>query len=248
MTKENSAKAHQRLIREREAEAPSLLGPWWEEVDISLEKASIQEISIAKAEEIILRYEWLGTMPIAIKRCYGFFHSGVLAGAAVFAEKPGASLKSDKHSIVPADAWYLARGACVHWAHPHAASWMIAHIGKLLSPCHIVAYSDPAAGEIGTIYQALNWFYLGASQGGPTAALVDGKLITLRSFQRDRNYEVGKSLKSVAEAFPRSKVLPVGRKGRYVGVYGPPAFKRAATKRLQPFALPYPKRHAREAE
>lgn len=47
----------------------------------------------------------------------------------------------------------LARGACVHWAHPHAASHLIA---KACKPAHqqfgwsvFFAYADPMAGEIG---------------------------------------------------------------------------------------------------
>jgi len=235
-------KAHQRVIRETEADAPSLLGQWWNDVDTSLSVASVKEISSQKAAEVILRYEWLGSMPQAITRCFGFYHDGVLAGACVFAEKPGSNLGSDKTSQVPPDALYLARGACVHWAHPHAASWFISRVGKLLSPCVILAYSDPAAGEVGTIYQALGWTYIGASIGGPTAVLVDNKLMTLRSFKRDRNYTVGQSLDAVQAAFPSATINAVGRKGRYVGIFGDKRYQKAMRTRLTP--LPYVKRLA----
>ena len=184
-------------------------------------------------------------MPQAVKRCFGLFFSGNIAGALVFAEKPGSNLSSDKTSIVPADAWYLARGACVHWAHEHSATWFISKVCRdfLATPnCCVLAYSDPSAGEIGTIYQALNWKYIGVSAGGPTAATVDGKLITLRSFQRDRKYSVGKSIKEVREAFAGKDVQAVGRKGRYVGVYGTRKYKKEMESRFAPHVLPYPKR------
>jgi hypothetical protein len=235
-------KAHQRVIREKEADAPSLLGDWWNEVNIDLASASVREITTKNAASVILRYEWLGTMPQAIKRCFGLFHDGVLAGACVFAEKPGSNLESNNTGQVPHDALYLARGACVHWAHRHAATWFLSRVGALLSPCSILAYSDPAAGEVGTIYQALNWCYIGASKGGPTAVEVDGKLLTLRSFKRDRKGAVGQGLQAVREAFPRSEIRAVGRKGRYVGVYGDKRYRKNIIKQLVMF--PYPKREA----
>ena len=235
-----SNKAHQRIIREKEAEAPSLLGNWWEDVDKSLSAASVREITSQKAAEIILRYEWLGSMPQAITRCFGFYHEDVLAGACVFAEKPGANLQSDKTSQVPPDALYLARGACAHWAHEHAASWFLSRVGLILAPCSILAYSDPAAGEVGTIYQALGWHYLGPSEGGPTAALVDGKLITLRSFKRDRGGKGGQSIDAVRRSFPRAVIEAVGRKGRYVGIFGDRRYKKTMAARFT--SLPYPKR------
>jgi len=234
------AKAHQRIIREQEADAPSLLGNWWDDVDTSLSAASVREITSQKAAEVILRYEWLGTMPQAITRCFGFYHEDVLAGACVFAEKPGANLQSDKTSQVPSDALYLARGACVHWAHEHAASWFISRVGKILSPCVILAYSDPAAGEVGTIYQALGWTYLGASKGGPHGALVNGKLINIRSFNRDRKYTVGQSMDDVRDQFKGATVEPVGRRARYVGIFGDRRYKKTMAARFT--SLPYPKR------
>jgi len=236
-------KAHQRIIREQMAEAPTLLGNWWDEVDTSLDKATVAPITSEKAAQVILEYEWLGTMPQLVTRCFGFFHDGILAGACVFAEKPGGNLTSNQNSVVPSDSLYLARGACVHWAHPHAASWFIAHVCRALSPCSVLAYSDPEAGEIGTIYQALNWFYIGPSSGGHTGVWIDGKRINLHSFKRDRDYSVGQGLDEVRKAFPSAKsIIPIPRKGRYVGVYGPRPYRKPIEKALRAVALPYPKR------
>jgi hypothetical protein len=242
--------AHQKLIRDERrinAGKEGLFGAWWDDVDTDLGKAEIMEIKSETAKGVILEYEWLGTMPQAVQRCFGLYWDGNIAGALVFAEKPGSNLVSDKSSIVPSDCLYLARGACVHWAHPHSASWFISNVARsFLGDCTILAYSDPSAGEIGTIYQALNWVYLGPSKGGPTAFLVDGKLITSRSFQRDRggNGKCGKGLKDVKEAFPSSEVVPVPRKGRYVGIYGKPSYRKEMRKRISPHGLDYPKRES----
>jgi hypothetical protein len=50
----------------------------------------------------------------------------------------------------------LARGACVPWAHPHAASKLIRRSMDLLPERYkiVTASVDRLAGEIGTIYQA----------------------------------------------------------------------------------------------
>ncbi len=239
-------KAWQRVIRERIADSGGdLFGRWWDGLDNSLSSATVREISPQEAATIILEYEWLGDMPQATKQCFGMYHGPFLAGALVFAEKPGANLSSNDTSIVPKDAHYLARGACAHWAHPHAASWFIAKVcNELLCPDGgtVLAYSDPAAGEIGTIYQSLGWYYLGPSQGGPNAVLVDGKLMTLRSFHRDRG-NGGKSIAAVRAAFPNAKTIePVPRRHRYLGVYGSGKFKREIAKRLRGHSRPYPKR------
>lgn len=239
-------KAHQRIIRESIASSGGdMFGRWWDGIDNSLKNATVEEITTAKASTIILEYEWLGDMPQAVKKCYGMFHGDFLSGALVFAEKPGGNLISNSESIVPADSHYLARGACTHWAHPHAASWFISKVCRdflCKDNGTVLAYSDPAAGEIGTIYQALGWAYIGPSQGGPTAVLVDGKLMTLRSFKRDRKYSVGQSLSEVRKAFPRATVEPVGRKHRYLGIYGDKKYKKSMEEILKNKLLPYPKR------
>lgn len=79
----------------------------------------------------------------------------------------------------------LERGTCVHWAHPHSASFLIPKVCKLANfdpacetcrskTCErhgfevFYAYSDVSAGEIGTVYQACNWHYIGQGVGRPT--------------------------------------------------------------------------------
>src|SRR5690606_7787460 len=60
----------------------------------------------------------------------------------------------------------LTRGACAWWAHPHSGSKLISFgLREMASKGYkyAVAFSDPEAGEIGTLYQATNWFYLGFS-------------------------------------------------------------------------------------
>jgi hypothetical protein len=241
--------AWQRIMREKVASSGGdLLGEWWSDIDNSLCSSTVAEITYSEAAEIILKYEWLGDMPQAVTRCFGMFNGRYLSGALVFAEKPGANLQSNGASIVPKDSYYLARGACAHWAHPHAASWFISKVCRdMLCKANgsVLAYADPMAGEVGTIYQALGWYYLGPSKGGQSGFMVDGKMIGTRSFNRDRKYAVGQGIEDVKKAFPRAKeIIPIGRKHRYLGVYGDKKYKNLLRAKLLEFSKPYPKRAA----
>jgi hypothetical protein len=63
----------------------------------------------------------------------------------------------------------LERGACTLWSAPNTASWFIPKAVTMAAQDRgwqiFYAYADPAAGEVGTIYRACSWTYLG--QGSP---------------------------------------------------------------------------------
>jgi hypothetical protein len=156
--------AHQRRIRDCEA----ALYP--RPIMASLEGCAVERIPFAEAKALITRYEWLGAMPPGARACYGLkTPDGELVGVVVFGPPPSPEsrdLCGPEHRDLTI---CLARGACVHWAHPHAASFMISRACKLAHQEHgwsvFFAYSDPMAGEIGTVYQACNWRYLGVAVG-----------------------------------------------------------------------------------
>ena len=161
-------KAHQRLIRERLALEPD---PFLEEklaLAASLKNGLVQEISKSEAKEIILKYEWLGNMGTS-DYAFGLYFGKHIAGAVCFGRTAGtktdASICGTKYAHLVKT---LNRGACVHWTHPHSASFLISHACRLMAQkgYHIfVAYADPSAGEIGTIYQACGWNYCGTASG-----------------------------------------------------------------------------------
>lgn len=214
------SKSHQRVIRESHAIQGQVAG---------FESASVRRISKDDAAGVILKYEWLGTMPRVIHSCWGLYFGDRLGGALVFAEKPGANLATSANSIVPDDALYLARGACAEWTPKNSASWFIAAVARTMGDCTIIAYADPAAGEIGQIYRALNWVYLGPSAGGPSAWTVDGKLWGTRSIQRRFGT---RSVDALKAAFPEAKIERVPRKHRFLGVYGTKKYKRRILKAI----------------
>jgi hypothetical protein len=153
----------------------------------------------------------------------------------------------------------LARGACVHWAHEHAASFLIAKACRLAYQDHgwatFYAYSDQQAGEVGTVYQARNWLYLGQGVGRkiktrnmwrylPTAERYSTRQLRGRlaagkwPFNRMRNAKDISALRKnpnwIVEATPD--------KHKYVHFEGNRKERKIARKLLRYPVLPYPKR------
>ena len=156
-------KCHQRIIREEleVTEANNLFGKYWENINFSKDNAVVKEIRRKQALPLILKYEWLGTLPVNFTKFVGLYFDNYLTGVACFHNIN----VSGKYSLFGYPAWCLGRGACVHFSPNWAGSFLVSSACKLLfnklKPGYIVAYSDYDAGEIGTIYQACNWVFLG---------------------------------------------------------------------------------------
>ncbi len=237
---------------------------------------TIGEIGAAEAAQFIRRYEWLGTVGNPAARYCARDEFNEVAAVAILSapvnvQAAGLCRPLDPRRLTDDDRAYLRtvvcleRGACAHWAHPHTASWFIPKVLSLARAEHgwkiFYAYSDAEAGEIGTIYQACNWLYIGAGAGrgsrGPhmkfrhrdwpcaSVALGAGKWIGGRTF-----YERGLS---VADVGRRNGVgrLSAARpwemiddldKGKYVTFVGDKRERRELKASLRYPVLPYPKR------
>lgn len=152
---EGEAVAHQRIVRDRHmAESPRIQAR-------SLDGYSVEQIGRIEASGVISKYEWLGTMGRTIHFVGLFSPCRELEGVACFGYGP----QGDIRRVIGEPAWCLERGACVHWAPPNAASYLISRACKLVRRLTKVdifyAYGDPMAGEYGAVYQACNWAYLG---------------------------------------------------------------------------------------
>ena len=120
-----------------------------------------------KIKEFIKRYEWLGKMPNRPTHRFTASIQGHLAGVVVMAT-PNSFChligKENKHREK-----LVSRGASISWAPKNIGSWLLSRSVKWMAKntdfCLFTAYSDPEAKELGTIYQALNWMYLGQTSG-----------------------------------------------------------------------------------
>lgn len=234
-------KAWQRKIREQRAvsgESSNLFGGWWKSVDTSIEKSLLRPVDYDTASAIILEYEWLGKMPGNVSRCYGIFWDGNCAGVVVYGVTVNNKLlaKSTCGIEYSNKIMQLQRGACVHWAPPHAASKLISYslleeekIGTRI----VIAFSDPSAGEIGTVYQATNWLYCGKTAQRPDYLNSNGERIAGIAHKWDRDKRFMSRAKRQL-------------KGRYIYLLGDKKERRELRKKLLWKPQPYPKRESPE--
>ncbi len=145
-------------------------------VNPSLTNSEIRKITIAEAAPIILQYEWLRKMPGFSRVAFGHYFLGILGGVLLFGHTTGSDIAFTK--MFPGKkVIVLQRGVHLWWTPPNSASWLISRACKQLRIDGfdiVTATADEEAGEIGTIYQALNWSYLGTPKHGHPVFIIDG--------------------------------------------------------------------------
>ena len=120
-------------------------------------------------KQFIEKHEWLGKLPARPTHRFvaRLKKNGIMAGAIVMATPNAFSFilgkqNRDKEKLI-------SRGACISWAPKNLASWLITKSIKWMVKNTefraFSAYSDPEAKELGTIYQACNFIYLGQRSG-----------------------------------------------------------------------------------
>ncbi len=258
-------KAHQRLIREQRAQQASdanLFGEWWHDLDTDIAKATVREVSRETAEKVILEYEWLGCMPAVVWYSYGIYFDGHLGGVVCYGPEYSENLgrQARERGRKCAD-WsrygyegkmiLLSRGACVHWAHPHAGSKLIRASMKLLPERFevVTATVDAAAGEVGTIYQAAGFVYVGSMrEGNPKVKfrakdregwLIDGKIWGSRSIRAVCGTT---EWATVQQYFPKAERVAQHSKGRYFAFRGSKRVQEQHRAAIAHLVQPYPKR------
>ena len=117
----------------------------------------------------IERHEWLGKLPNRPTHRFTarLKENGALAGCIIMATPNAFSNllgreNRDKEKLI-------SRGACISWSPKNLGSWLIMCSIKWMVRNtgfrYFTAYSDPEAKELGTIYQACNFHYLGQTNG-----------------------------------------------------------------------------------
>jgi hypothetical protein len=237
--KAQPSKCYQRHIREVHGELADRL-------QISnLSGAIVEAVSRAEAESIVLRYEWLGTVGQGASAFYGLKINGELLGVACFGVGGSREARNICGPEYISSVVCLMRGACVPWAPKNAASFLIRNACYQASQDRgwkmFFAYSDPAASEIGTVYQAANWFYLG--QGiGRRAGQVHLNWLAPDGTVTSSN-AVHKLNKSKRDMFAAGyKPVAAMPKRKYVWFEGTPAERRKLKSLCRYPFLDYPKR------
>jgi hypothetical protein len=145
-----------------------------------------------RCTDFIKRHEWLGNLAMFPTHYFAAYFKGtdLLAGVVVMGMPNGGHTAEDSIERL------IQRGACISWSPPYLASamlswcmkWMVHNTQFRIFTC----YSDPDAREVGTIYQALNFWYLGKTSANPKFEHPQkpGVWITSRYFRNHRMFRV----------------------------------------------------------
>jgi len=249
-----NGKCHQRIVREMMAEQPDPLLSEKKAVATDFKKATVREISLAQARDLIVASEFLGNLGSS-EFAFGLFLGKYLAGVACFGSTAGTNVKASVCGSEHADKVItLTRGCCLHWAHPHSGSFLVSAACREMTRkgFHVViAYADPEAGERGVILRACNFSYCGMTSPTEKFRRPDGKVYDARNVHlltRDRRFGRLKYKRTRAE---QKQLLieqgceffkDTGCKHRFVGIFGDRRAKRILRAALRWEVLPYPKR------
>lgn len=221
---------------------------------LSVKKARVREVTRKLAHQIILKYEWLATMTNTT------FHTGLFFGpfcagvccVGMNGSGVASTCSHRKFKISRSELSVLARGACVHWAPKGSNSKLVSWTIRLLQKRGVrvvIAFSDSEAGEVGTIYQACGWTYLGlVGQGKIAHVSKDGKVLSDRSIMQ-------KAMKMGIQPLDlRAKLQATGEwrqfKQNPKGLYAVAVDRkdRELVELIASMGKPYPKRSAPEAQ
>ena len=223
--------------------------PYWKNLDLSVKNSVVRPVDTATAKKIIEEYEWLGCMPAIVTHCFGIFFKDTVTGEEViggvtvfgkeYAENTGVW---DKYGFT-GKILLLARGVCLHWTLKNTNSRLIIESIKQLPPQYevITCTTDNLAGEVGTIYQACNFDYVGAMRKGKErmGCIIDGKLYGSRSLRA----KFGHSRKQdILAQFPAAKFIKQKSKDRYFYFRGDKRTRKKNRRAIEHLIKPYPKR------
>jgi hypothetical protein len=225
-------KAYQRVIKDQSAETATST--------LDIGRAAVRPISLAQARALVAPFELLRPLPAVCRFAFGIFFDDRCGGAVVYGAEYGANLDVWARYGFDGKIVALVRGACAPWAHPHSASKLIRRSMALLPGCFkvITATVDPAAGEIGSIYQACGFDYVGTMRsGGRARILINGAPISERQAGRIAGTQGARTLARLgfdASTTPRCE--------RYFAFRGSRHEQRELRAAIGHLIKPYPKR------
>ncbi len=245
--------AYQYKIRKEKSKTENIE---FSETDVNLNNTEIKVIDKPTAKKIIEEYEWLGTMPQITKYHFGIYfkinEKSYLGGVLTFGDDYAANTGVwDKYGYED-KILLLNRGVCLWWTPKNTASFFISRVCKWLKKNTkyriITATIDPMAGEVGIIYQSLNWHYVGLMSGNYNnnkeskrfSVLIDGKL---RQSRWVRNKFGTMKKEVVLKHHPDAIFIPQYRKRRYFYFMDTPTMNRKHLKAIKHLLQPYPKKN-----
>jgi hypothetical protein len=173
-------------------------------------------ISRVDAKKLIVRNHYSHTLPGGTKMNFGVILNGRLLGAMTFGVGPFLGYKL-VNGANPDDVVTLTRLWLSEELPRNSESKVLGialrSLKKETSLKFVLAYSDPAAGHLGTIYQATNWLYTGLSSAVPLYDIGDGTLHHSRSLA----HQLGShSIRYLTLQGINARIVPQSAKHRYI--------------------------------
>jgi hypothetical protein len=202
----------------------------------ALHSIEVRPIPTNVTKELLVSKHYLHSWPGGTKLAFGVFAGQRLMGAATLGVGPflGYCLVDGS---TPDDCITLTRlwlsDELPKNGESHVIGIIIRALRRNTNLKFIIAYADPDAGHVGTIYQATNWIYTGLSSATPLYE-IDGVIHHSRSFAASFGTH---SIQYFAERGIQIKTIPQSPKHRYL-YFIDPNWK----KRLKVMVLPYPKK------
>lgn len=251
-------KAHQRVVREQQAgQLAWPTGSDGKPLVPDIETAEVRPVTRVLAKRIIEQYEWLGKLAAVNWFYYGIFFDGVCGGVVVYGPEYIENLgRWDKYGYT-GKIILLSRGACAFWAHPHSGSKLIRQSMKLLPPQFkvITCTVDDLAGEVGTIYQACGFDYVGSMRdanpnvksrkGDRMAWLLGTRIVSPRQL---RSKCGATRMEEVLKHYPEIRRVKQNSKSRYFAFRGSKKEKKELRAAIKHLIKPYPKRPQEQVE
>jgi len=207
----------------------------------ALHAVRLAPITQLVARKLIVRNHYLGSLPGGTMLAFGIFLGKRLLGAVTLGAGPYLAYQIVE-GAKPDDCITLTRlwlsDELPRNAESRILGIVLRSLRKETGLKFVVAYSDPAAGHLGIIYQASGWVYTGMSSATPLYSV--GNSIPRHS--RSLSHELG----SHSISFWRrhgidAKTLPQAAKHRYIYF-----LDRSWLTRLTAPVLPYPRREEKE--
>lgn len=203
-------------------------------------------IAFSQAADFYSKYEHLGNPGRGVYH-WGAFQEDTMVGAvsfgsACFALHRGIfSELSGRHQL---RVYQLTRGGTAPFAPRFTGSWLVSqglrNLRQLRGDSIVVAYSDRHFGEIGTIYQAANFVYLGKTDPkGQSDYVINGQDMSGWKVRRKFGTRDMSKLQLIDPAMIR---IPLQPKFRYLFPATRKSIKRRILADIAHLIRPYPTR------
>lgn len=143
----------------------------------SVKALIVRPVTPGAIRPLIIEHHYLHNMPAVCWRAFGVYADGELAGAVVFTPGPRQGFRvlgAGRPQQVATLARLWLRDDLPKNAESRILGVVLRDLRRDGRWKLILSYADPAAGHLGTIYQAAGWLYLGQGNAGSYLDIGDG--------------------------------------------------------------------------